>query len=182
MIDTFVTVLLIVAPSAMAGAQTPAAGRPSLPHPGSEKYWLVVDAFADRVVHFAYAKRFVQLHEGSLTARQCQQYSMMAVNYGDALAAAKQEGVSAQNEFWNDVRAYSVSMIGAPGVPIPIHRTSKYWVTTGSRAEDRELQRLVSLEIDSASSQLILTGGNSPLALEIDCLPAGHEQTVKAQR
>ena len=49
----------------------------------------------------------------------------------------------AESEFWNDVSMYSISMIGAPGVPIPVHRTSSHSVTTGSEAEDRELRRVV---------------------------------------
>jgi len=67
--------LLILGRAMIAGAQTQAAERQPLPMRGSEKYWLDVDEFADRAVHFAYAKRFVQLHERSLTNRQCQQYS-----------------------------------------------------------------------------------------------------------
>ena len=66
--------------------------------------------------------------------------------------------MSAQSSFWNDARLYSISMIGAPGVPIPAHRTSKYSVTTGSEAEDRELRRMVSLEIDESRSQLVSDG------------------------
>lgn len=57
------------------------------------------------------------------------------------------------------MRAYSIAMIGAPGVPIPVHRSSNYWVTAGSEAEDLELRRIVGLEIDEAYSQLILKGG-----------------------
>jgi hypothetical protein len=34
------------------------------------------------------------------------------------------------------------------------HRTSNFWVTTGSEAEDREMRRIVSLEIDEDSSLL----------------------------
>lgn len=173
--------LLILGASVIAGAQTQPTERQSPSSRGSERYWLEVDEFADRAIHFAYAKRFVQLHEGLLTDRQCTQYSRIAADYADQLGAVKQAGMFVPTGFWNDVREYSISMIGAPGVPIPIHRTSNYWVTTGSQAEDRELQRLVSLEIDNASSQL-MTGGNSPLALKPDCLPAAHEQAVKAQR
>src|SRR5215475_14465917 len=72
MVGTLCKVLLIFALAVIAGAQTPAPEGPSLSSRGSEKYWLVVDEFADRAVHAAYAQRFVQLHEGSLTARQCQ--------------------------------------------------------------------------------------------------------------
>jgi hypothetical protein len=175
-------ILSILGVSVIAGAQTQATEGASLPQRGSEKYWLVVDEFADRAVHLAYAKRFVQLHEGSLTARQCQQYSMIAIDFRDELAASKQAGVSAQSEFWSDVRAYATGMIGAPGVPIPVHRTSKYRVMTGSEAEDGELRRLVSLEIDSVSSQLILTDGYSPSALKTGCLAAGQDTIIKAQR
>ena len=39
--------------------------------------------------------------------------------------------------------------------PIPVHRTSNYRVTTGSEAEDRNLRRIVSLEIDPASTHLV---------------------------
>ena len=77
--------------------------------------------------------------------------------------------MSAQSGFWNDVREYSISMIGPPGVPIPVHRTSNYWVTTGSEAEDRELRRIVSLEIDEASSQLDPTVEYLPSALNAEC-------------
>jgi hypothetical protein len=55
-------VLLILGAPVIAGAQTPAAEGQSLPQRGSEKYWLLVDQFADHAVHFAYAKRFVHLH------------------------------------------------------------------------------------------------------------------------
>ena len=173
MVGTFFKVLMIFAPSVIAGAQTRATEGPSLPQRGSEKYWLVVDEFADRAIHFAYAKRFVQLHAGSLTDRQCQQYSMIAVDYADQFAAVKQAGGSAQIEFWYDVHVYSISMIGAAGVPIPVHRTSNYWVTTGSEEEDRELRRVVSLEIDEVASQF-LTSGYSPSALKPDCRTAAQ--------
>jgi hypothetical protein len=182
MVGRFLKMFLILGASVMAGAQTQAAERTSLPQGGSEKYWLLLDEFADRAIHFAYAKRFVQLHEGSLTDRQCQQYSRMAVDYSDQSAAVKQAGVSAQTEFWNDVRAYSISMVGAPGVPIPIHRTSKYWVTTGSEAEDRELRRMASLVIDEASSHLIRTGEYSPSTLKPNCRTALQELTDKDER
>jgi hypothetical protein len=174
--------LLILAASVPTGAQTKAAERASLPQRGIEKYWMVVDAFADRSIHFAYAKRFVQLHEGALTDRQCQQYSRIADDYADELATVRQAGVSAQSGFWNDLRVYSFRMIGTPGVPIPIHQTSKYWVTTGSKAEDDELRRMVSLNIDEASSQLIRRDRNSPSASTSDCRTAAHESTAKAQR
>jgi phosphopantetheinyl transferase (holo-ACP synthase) len=161
--------LLILGASVTAGAQTQAAERASIPQRGSEKYWMLLDELADRAIHFAYAKRFVHLHEGSVTDRQCQQYSRMAADYADKLAVVKQVGLSAQTGFWNDVRVYSTSMIGAPGVPIPGRRTGMYWVTTGLEAEDDELRRVVSLEIDEASAQLIPTGGYPPSALIGDC-------------
>ena len=145
----FLMVLSILGASILAVAQTQAVERQSLPPRGRQKYWLVVDEFADRAVHFAYAKRFVQLHEGLLTYRQCHQYSRIAVDYREELAAVKQVRVSDQSEFWNDVRIYSIIMIGPPGVPIPIHRTSTYWVTTGSEAEAAkcaELSRLKSMK------------------------------------
>jgi hypothetical protein len=132
---------------------------------------MLVYEFADRAVHFAHAKRFAQLHERSLTDRQCQQYSLIAADYVDQLVAVKEVGMPAQSAFWNDVREYSIRMIGPPGVPIPVHRTSNYWVTTDSEAEDHDLRRIVSLEIDEASSQLLPTGQYSPLALR-ECL--GH--------
>jgi hypothetical protein len=166
----FLMILSILGVSVIAGAQTQATEGESLPQRGSEKYWLVVDEFADRAIHFAYAKRFVQLHERSLTDRQCQQYSRIAVDYGDQLAAVRRAAVSAESEFWNDVHAYSISMIGAPGVPIPVQRTSNYWVTTGSEVEDRELRRVVSLEIDEA----LPTSGYSPSALRPECRTAAQ--------
>jgi hypothetical protein len=172
--------LLILGASVLAGAQTQ-VGRQSLPQRGSEQYWLAVDEFADRAVHFAYVKRFVQLHEGLLTDHQREQYSRVAVDYADELAVVNQAGVSAQSGFWNDVRVYSISMIGTLGIPIPVHRTSNYSVTTGSEAEDRELRRIVSLEIDEMSSQLIPTGEYSPSALSPECHNPGQKPTAKAQ-
>src|ERR1700757_1268982 len=179
---TFLMILSTLGGSVMAGAQTQGPEGASFPQRGSEKYWLVVDEFADVAIHFAYAKRFAQLHERSLTGRQCQQYSRIALDYGDQLALVKRAGVSAESEFWNDVRVYSISMIAPPGAPIPGHRTRNYWVTTGSEAGDRELRRLVSLEIDNVSSQLTLTGGYSSSTLNTGCLPADQEPTIKAQR
>ena len=111
----FLMILSILGVSVIAGAQTQATKGASLPQRGSEKYWLVVDEFADGAIHVAYAKRFVQLHERSLTGLQCQQYSRIALDFGDQLAAARRAGVSAENEFWNDVRMCSISMIGASG-------------------------------------------------------------------
>lgn len=178
----FLMILSILGVSVIADAQTQATKGASLPLRGSEKYWLVVDEFADGAIHFAYAKRFIQLHERSLTGPQCQQYSRITVDFADQLAAVRRAGVSAENEFWNDVRVYSISMIGAPGAPIPVHRTSNYWMTTGSEAEDRELRRLVSLEIDDVSSQQIPTGGYSSSPLKIVCLPADPAPVIKAQR
>jgi len=176
------TILSILSVSVLAAAQTQATEGASLPQRGSEKYWRVVDEFADVTIHFAYAKRFVQLHESSLTGRQCQQYSRIAADYGDQWAAVRRAGVSAESEFWNDVRVYSISMIGAPGAPIPVHRTSTYWVTTGSEAGDGELRRLVSLEIDRVSSQLALTGGYSSSSMKTGCLATGQDPTIQAQR
>ena len=128
----------------------------------------MVDKFADAAVHFAYAKRFVEVHKESLTDRQCQQYSRISADYADELAGFRKAGVAAQGEFWNEVRAYSIAMIGAPGVPIPVHRPSNYWVTTGSEAEDIELRRILGLEIDEAHSQLIRRGGYSRSVLTPD--------------
>jgi hypothetical protein len=180
MVAGLVTMLLIVGASVVASAQTGTADRASFPQHGSEKYWLVVDEFADRAVHFAGAQRFVEVHGGSLTARQCQQYSRIAVDYGDELAAVRRSGLSAESEFWNDARTYSVNMIGPPGVPIPLHRTSNYWVTTGSETENRDLRRIVSAEIDEARSQLNPTSEYSPLALNPDCQEASQERTAQA--
>src|SRR5262249_41892445 len=118
-VGTFLQMLLIVAASVIAGAQTQPGERALLPQRGSEKYWLVVYEFADRVVNFAQARRFAQVHEASLTDRQCQQYSRIEAMYAEQLAAVRRAGLSAQSEFWNDVRAHSISMIGAPGVRIP---------------------------------------------------------------
>lgn len=173
--------LSILGVSVIAGAQTQASEGASLPQRGSERYWRVVDEFADVTIHFAYAKRFAQLHEHSLTGRQCQQYSRIAADYGEQWAAVRRAGVSAESEFWNDVRVYSISMIGAPGAPIPVHRTSTYWVTTGSEAGDGELRRLVSAEIDSVSSQLLLTGGYSSSSMKTGCLATGQAPTIQAQ-
>jgi hypothetical protein len=73
-------------------------------------------------------------------------------------------------------------MIGSPGVPIPVHRPRKYWVTTGSEAEERELRRIVFLEIDEAGSHVIPRGGLSPVGLAPVCpVPAG-ESTADAQQ
>ena len=69
MFSKFLMILSILGVSVVAGTQTQATEGASLPQRGSEKYWLVVDEFADRAVHFAYAKRFAQLHERSLTDR-----------------------------------------------------------------------------------------------------------------
>ena len=66
------------------------------------------------------------------------------------------------------------AVIAPQGVPIPIHRPSTYWVTTGSEAEDRELRRVVALEIDEASSQLVS-------ASNLKCRDAGQESTARAQ-
>jgi hypothetical protein len=66
-------ILLIVAASLIAGAQTQSTQRASHPLRSSEQYWLAIDELADRVVRFAYAERFVQVHEGVLNDRECQQ-------------------------------------------------------------------------------------------------------------
>jgi hypothetical protein len=181
MVARFLTMSLILGASVIASAQRETFERTSFPQHGSDKYWLAVDEFADRAIHFAYAKRFLEIHGASLTPRQCQQYSRIAVEYADQLATAKQAGLSAESAFWNDLRAYSINMIGPPGVPIPLHRTSNYWVTTGSEADDRDLRRIVSLEIDEASSQLNPTSEYSPLALNPDCQEASQERTAQAQ-
>jgi hypothetical protein len=175
----FFLMVLIVAVT--ASAQMQEAERASLPERGSENYRLLVDEVADGAVHVAYAKRFVQVHEGSLTGRQCQQYSHILVAYAAQLAVVRRAGVSPQSKFWNDVRAYSISTIGAPGVPIPGRETSKYWVATGSEAQDRELRRTVYLEIDEARSQLIRTAGYSPSAIEPNCRTASQELTTQAE-
>jgi hypothetical protein len=180
-VGRFLKMFLILGAVVIAGAQTQTAERQSLPQRGSEKYWLMVGEFADAAVNFTYAKHFVQVHEGSLTDRQYQQYSRIAVDYRDQLAAVRQVGFSAQSEFWNDVRAHSISMIGASGVPIPGRRTSKYSVTTGSEVEDRELRRTVSLEIDESRSQVIRTTEYSRSALELDCRNADQKPTANAQ-
>jgi hypothetical protein len=179
-VGKFFLMMSIVGASIIASVQTQAA-QPSLQR-GAEQYWLLVDEFADSAVHVAYAKRFIQSHEGPLTNRQCQQYSHVAVDYAGQLAAVRRTGVSAQSEFWNDVRAYSISIIGTPGVSIPGRKTSKYWVTTGSEAQDRDLRQLVSLEIDEARSQLIRTSGYPPSAVDSNCRTASQELTRQAER
>jgi hypothetical protein len=181
-VGKFLLLVWIVGASVIANAQTQAAERAALPKRGSERYWLMVDDFADSAVHVAYAKRFVQVHERSLTNQQCQQYSHIAVDFADSFAAVRRAGVSAQREFWNDVRAYSITLIGPPGVPIAGRETTKYWVTTGSESEDRELRRSVSLEIDEARSQLIRTAGYSPSAIDGNCRTAPQELTTQAER
>jgi len=90
----FLMILSILGLSVIAGAQTQATKGASLPQRGSEKYWLAVDEFADRAIHFAYVKRFVQLHERSLTGLQCQQYSRIALDVGDQLAVVRRARVS----------------------------------------------------------------------------------------
>jgi hypothetical protein len=106
----------------------------------------------------------------------------VAIDYEDQLAAVRRAGLLAQGEFWNDVRAYSIKMIGQPGVPIPARRITNYWLTTGSEAEDSELRRIVSLEIDETSSHFNRTGGHSPSVLKLDCATPAQEQTASAQR
>jgi hypothetical protein len=90
---TFLMTLSVLGGSVVAGAQTQATKGASLPQRGSEEYWLRVDEFVDRAIHFAYTKRFVQLHE-PLTKRQCQQYSRIAADYVHNVATVKQAGVS----------------------------------------------------------------------------------------
>jgi hypothetical protein len=114
---------------------------------------------ADHAIYRAYAKRFVQVHERSLTDPQ--HYSRIAAAYADQLAAAKQAGMSALSRFWNDVREYSIRMIGSPGVPIPVQQTGNYWVTTGSEEEDRDLRGIVSVDM-MKPVQLVRTGEYSP--------------------
>lgn len=181
-VGKFFLMVSIVGVSLTASAQTQPAERALLPQRGSGEYWLLVDEFADSAVHVAYAKRFMRVHEGSLTDALCQRYSRILLAYAGHLAAVKQAGVSTQSEFWNDVRAYSISMIGPPGAPIPGRETSKYWVTTGSAAEDRDLRRIVSLEIDQARSQMIRTAGRSPSAINSNCRPAPQELTAQAEQ
>ena len=177
MVGKLLTISLILGASVISGAQTRPTKRTSFPQGGSEEYWLVVDEFANRAVQFAYAKRFAQLHELSFTDRQCEQYSRIAADYEHDLSTVRRTEPSTETGFWNDVRAHSINMIGAPGVPIPVRRTSKYWMTTGSDAEDRELRRLVSLEIDEASSQMIQNGGLAPKGLAPEC-PATPEGPI----
>jgi hypothetical protein len=161
--------VLIVCASVVASAQTHAAERAFFPQRGSESYWLLVDQFADSAVNFAYATHVVRVHEGPLTERQCQQYSRVAVEFAQQLSIVRRTGVSAHNEFWKDVRTYSVSMIGAPGVPIPGDRISKYRVTTGSEAEDRELRQIVWFEIEESRSHMTRTAEYSPSAQKLHC-------------
>ena len=134
---------------------------------------------AEHAIYLAYARRFVQVPERSLTDPQ--HYSRIAATYADQLAAAKQAGMSVQSRLWNDVREYSIRMIGSPGVPIPVHQTGNYWVTTGFEEEDRDLRGIVSAEIDEANSQLVRSGEYSPLALKLECRNASQEPAAKAQ-
>jgi hypothetical protein len=181
-VGRLIVIWLILGAWLIARAQTQAAERASLPQRGSELYWTASDELADSAVQFAYMKRFVQLHEGYLSERQCQQYSRIAVNYGDQLVAVTQGGLSAQTEFWNDARAYSINMIGRPGVPSPAGRTSKYWVTTGSEAGDHELRQVVSFEIEEASSHLIRTGVHFPSVLQLNCASPAQTRMANAHR
>lgn len=50
MVGRFLKVLLILGTSVLAGAQTQAGERALLPQRGGEKYWLLVDEFADRAI------------------------------------------------------------------------------------------------------------------------------------
>ena len=171
MFAKFLKILFVLGASITVFAQTAGPEHELLPQPGSKQYWLVVDEFADRVVHLAYAKRFAQLHE-PLTNRQCQQYSRIAVDYVHQLATVKRARVSSESGFWNDVRDYSTRMIGPTGVSVPVHRTSSYRVTTGSDAEDHELLRILMLEIDETRSHLLPTVEHSPVGLAAECQPA----------
>ena len=172
--------LLLLAIAESAGAQT--SPQAPLRQLGSDNYWIVLDECANRIVHFASAKLFVQLHAGSLTERQCQQYSRIAGDYADEFSALKRARLSPQGEFWNDVRMYSIKMIGAPGVPIPVHRTSMYWITTGSDAGDGELRRIVSLEIDEATSQLADETDNAPSAFIQYCGHSTEQPITKSKQ
>jgi hypothetical protein len=163
--------LSVLGVSAAASAQLQAPHQQLLPPVGSKQYWLAVDEFADRAVHFAYAKRFAQLHE-PLTNRQCQQYSRIALDYVQQLATVKRAGVSSESGFWNDVLDYSTRMIGSTGVSVPVHQTSNYRVTTGSDAEDHELLGILTLQIDEARYQLLPTAEHSPGGLPPECQPA----------
>ena len=180
MVSSFLTMLIILCAPVLAGAQTQGMEGPSVPQRSRENYWLMVNEFADGAVNFAYAKHFVQVHEGFLTDRQCQQYARVTVDYTQQLSTARQAGVSARSKFWSDVRAYSISMIGASGVPIPGRRGSKYSMTTGSTAKDREMRRIVLHEIDETRSQFI--PGYSLSVLKPDCRPTAQELTAKVER
>ena len=171
MLGKLLKALSVLGVSVAASAQMQAPHQQLLPPVSSKQYWLAVDEFADRAVHFAYAKRFVQLHE-PLTNRQCQQYSRIAIDYVQQLATVKRAGVSSESAFWNDVRDYSTRMIGSTGVSVPVHQASNYRVTTGSDAEDHELLRILMLEIDEARSQLLPTAEHSPVGLAPECQPA----------
>lgn len=92
-VGRFLKTLLILGVSAIAGAQTQTAEPASVPQRGNKQYWLMVDKFADGAVHFAYAKRFVEVHKESLTDRQCQQYSRIAADYADQLGAFRKAGL-----------------------------------------------------------------------------------------
>jgi hypothetical protein len=137
--------------SILCSAQMQEIPGASLPQRGSEQYWSVVDEFADATIHMVHAKRFVQLHEGSLSDRQCQEYLRLVDRYNSQLSMLKQSSsISANRLFWSDVRVYSSQVMGNPGVPIPRNHVSTYWITTGSKAEDDELRGLVSLQLDEA--------------------------------
>lgn len=94
--------------------------------------------------------------------------------------AFTQFGVSGESAVWKDIRVHSISMIGLPGVPIPLHRTTNYRVTTGSEAKDRELRRMVSLEINEATSPLVPIDEDSPSALRPSFPTLAREPTTRA--
>ena len=157
---------LILSASVICSAQMHEVLRASVPQRGSDEYWSVIDEFGDVTIHLAYAKRSVQLHDGSLSDRQCQEYSRIVQDYSARLSMLKQSGISDKSGFWVDMRAYSSQMIGKPGVPIPGHRVSTYWITAGSKAEDDELRRLVALQLDEATTEV----GQVDVQRPQDCL------------
>jgi len=181
-INRFLQISLFVGASLLAGAQTQASQAGGFPPRNSEDYWAMVDQFADSAVHLAFARKFVEGHQWQLTDGLCQQYSRISADYTDQLVALRRAGVSARSEFWNDVRAYSVRMIGGSGVKIPGRQISKYSMTTGSDAADRDLRRIVSLEIDESRSDLMQTGTYSVSASDLGCQAQQESLTAIATR